>query len=110
MRIRPWQVWAVDLDPTEGREQAGVRPCLVVSSTEAMRLTGGALVTVVPMTSTARGWPHHVPVVLRSGLSHAMCDQPRTVTAQRFTGTQPLGTAGPEEIADVRFWLGRLIG
>jgi|GEM_PF-1392044 len=39
-----------------------------------------------------------------------MCDQPRTVTVRRFTGLHLLGTAAPDEIADVRFWLSRSIG
>lgn len=31
-KLAPWQVWWVDFDPQLGREQAGLRPAIVVST------------------------------------------------------------------------------
>ena len=47
------------------------------------------LVIVVPVTTTDRGWPHHVRLVgQRLGLrrtSFAMTEQPRTISRSRIT-------------------------
>ena len=47
------EVWLADLDAGHGREQAGVRPVLVVSATELGSGPSG-LAIVVPLTTTHR--------------------------------------------------------
>ncbi|MGI6209653.1 MAG: type II toxin-antitoxin system PemK/MazF family toxin [Anaerolineae bacterium] len=54
-------IWLVDLGPTPGHEQAGRRPALVVS-TDAFNQGPAGLVVVLPITTTERGIPLHVPV------------------------------------------------
>lgn len=50
------QVWTVDLNPVRGHEQAGHRPCVVVSADQFNR--GSAdLVVIVPLTSRYRPLP-----------------------------------------------------
>ena len=44
------EVWLVDLDPTRGREQAGKRPALVISTNE-FNGSPADLVVIVPITS-----------------------------------------------------------
>jgi mRNA interferase MazF len=56
-------IWT-DFDPTRGREQAGRRPALVVSSAIFTRNTG--LAVVCPITSKVRPFP--TSVVLPPGL------------------------------------------
>ncbi|MGO9265212.1 MAG: type II toxin-antitoxin system PemK/MazF family toxin [Candidatus Binataceae bacterium] len=56
-------IWT-DFDPTKGREQAGRRPALVVSSAGFTRYTG--LAVVCPITSHVRPFP--TSVVLPPGL------------------------------------------
>ena len=56
-------IWT-DFDPTKGREQAGRRPGLVVSSSVFSENTG--LAVVCPITSHVRPFP--TSVVLPSGL------------------------------------------
>jgi mRNA interferase MazF len=56
-------IWT-DFDPTKGREQAGRRPGLVVSSSVFSENTG--LAVVCPITSRVRPFP--TSVVLPSGL------------------------------------------
>jgi len=56
-------IWT-DFDPTRGREQAGRRPALVVSSAVFAENTG--LAVVCPITSRVRPFP--TSVVLPSGL------------------------------------------
>lgn len=56
------EVWMFDLNPKKGREQKGVRPCLVVS-TDALNRSDFGTVIICPVTTTER--PHfrwRVPV------------------------------------------------
>ncbi|MGD1899769.1 MAG: type II toxin-antitoxin system PemK/MazF family toxin [Phormidesmis sp.] len=54
MSIRRGEVIRINLNPTEGREQAGnARPCLVVSNTLYNAKRKG-IVAVMPITSTIR--------------------------------------------------------
>jgi mRNA interferase MazF len=47
------QVWEFDLNPKRGREQRGVRPCLVVSMDALNRSTFGTVV-ICPITTRER--------------------------------------------------------
>jgi len=47
------EIWMFDLDPKKGREQKGVRPCLVVS-TDALNRSGFGTVIICPITTSER--------------------------------------------------------
>ena len=53
------EVWLVDLNPTRGREQAGKRPVLVVS-TNGFNKSPADLVVIAPITSKDKSIPWHV--------------------------------------------------
>lgn len=65
------------------------------------------LLIVVPLTTTDRGWPHHVRVAgPRTGLSElsfAMTEQPRTIARQRVV--RVAGTADPHTLDEIGSWL-----
>lgn len=81
------EVWLVDLDPVVGHEQAGRRPCLVVSED---RFNRGPmdLIAIVPLTSRVKNIPLHVVVRPPEGglkvESAVLCNQIRTVSISRF--------------------------
>jgi mRNA interferase MazF len=82
-------IWT-EFDPTRGREQAGRRPALVVSSAEFTENTG--LTVVCPITSRVRPFP--TSVVLPTGLPVAgeiLTSHIRSIDTQarpiRYTGT-----------------------
>ena len=82
------EVWLADLDEGRGREQAGVRPVLVVSATELGTGPSG-LAVVVPLTTTHRpGQPLHVELLPPDGgtrrVSYAMTEQLRAVSRTRL--------------------------
>lgn len=54
-------VWLADLDPIRGHEQAGRRPCLIIS-TDLFNNGPAGLVMIVPLTTRARNIPTHVAV------------------------------------------------
>ena len=47
------EIWEVDLDPRKGREQKGVRPCLIVSADGLNRSRFGTVI-VCPITTKHR--------------------------------------------------------
>lgn len=101
MRVLQGHIWSVTLDPTVANEQAGTRPCIVVSTDRFNRMPIRHAV-IVPLTTRERGFPHHIRVVDDGGLirpSWAMCEAMRTVSTQRFG--RLLGTASPETTAAI---------
>jgi len=69
-------IW-LSLDPTLGHEQKGRRPALVVSSDAFNRSTGMAF--VCPITSTNRGYLHHIPVGSKKIEGFVMCEHLKSI-------------------------------
>lgn len=106
--IQPGSVWFCDFDPVRGREQGKDRPALVVSSAFHLRLTGGALVSVLPLTSVERpGWLHQAPVT--DGGGWVMTEQVRTIAVQRFRRPAPDISLSDEELAEVKRVLAKML-
>ncbi|WP_054815381.1 type II toxin-antitoxin system PemK/MazF family toxin [Nocardia arizonensis] len=102
----PGDVIWTDISPTRGHEQNGRRPAVVISTADYLRAVRG-LVVIVPVTTTDRGWPHHVQ--LRGDdlglpvISFAMTEQPRTASTQRITGVA--GSVSRETLGLIRRWI-----
>ena len=81
------EVWLADLDPTEGHEQAGRRPVVVVS-VDPFNAGRSGLVVVLPITSHLRQLPLHVPVTPPEGglrlPSAILCDAVRSIDRGRL--------------------------
>lgn len=86
-RPRRGEVWLVDLSPTRGHEQAGVRPAVVVSA-DLFNSGPAGLVVVLPMTTTRRGIPLHVRVDPPEGgvrqQSFVKCEDIRSIANERL--------------------------
>lgn len=96
--------WA-NLDPTRGREQAGRRPVVVISSDLYLEVVE-TLAIVLPVTSTNRGWPNHVPLMGEHGLPQdcwAMTEQPRTIARSRIG--EVTGMVDAQTLQDLDVWL-----
>lgn len=111
VRIEPWQVWWVDLEPVAGREQGKSRPAVVVSSVFHLRLVRGELLSVLPLTTVERaGWLHRIGVALPDHKTGwAITEQVRTVSATRLTGTKPIGQLGEDQIVAIRSVLSKML-
>jgi mRNA interferase MazF len=89
MRTRPsrGEVWQVDLDPTRGHDQAGVRPAAIVSVDRFNHGPAG-LVVVVPITRTDRRNPFRVEVLPPEGgltdRSFVKCEDVRSIAFERL--------------------------
>lgn len=85
------EVWDVMYEPvggTVGREQAGMRPALIISA-DAFLATGRELVHVCPITTTLTPYPSRVLVRPPEGglvkPSAVIAEQVRTFSIARFT-------------------------
>jgi mRNA interferase MazF len=78
----------VDLSPTRGHEQAGIRPGLVVS-VDVFNKGPAGLVVVLPLTTRGRGIPLHVAIDPPEGSvrqrSFIKCEDIRSVAKERLT-------------------------
>ena len=96
------EIWLADLDPTKGREQSGKRPVLVIS-VSAFNQSKAELVVILPLTSTMRGIPWHVPINAPEGglknPSEVMCEAIRSVSKARLV--KRWGAVSPLTMAEV---------
>lgn len=87
MRPARGEVWLADLNPTRGHEQAGRRPVLVVSE-DLFNQGPSGLAIVLPMTSTLRGVPSHVPIDPPEGgvrnRTAILCEAVRSISVERL--------------------------
>ncbi len=99
-------IYFVDLNPTKGREQAGRRAVLVVSSDAINRQP---LVVTVVVGTDAKNVPRDYPVNVRvtaaeTGLPNDtvfLCFQIRSLDPTRFLTPKPAGRMPAARMADV---------
>lgn len=84
---RQGEVWLIDLEPTQGREQAGRRPGVVIS-VDQLGTGPSGLAIVVPLTRTDHRQRLHVPVDPATGAvrerSYAMPEMVRSISRERL--------------------------
>ncbi len=104
------EVWEVDLGPTQGREQAGKRPALVVSVNQLNHGPAG-LAIVLPMTTRRKGIRFHVEIAPpEGGLRRASFVKPediRSVSVERLG--RRLGEVSAQTLATVETRLHALL-
>jgi mRNA interferase MazF len=104
-------VW-VDLNPVQGHEQRGSRPCVVITRDDALSLQRYPLLCVVPLTSTGVSgelYPRFTPSRI-NGLSNPSCalvDQVRAVDPLRVN--RLVGFLAPNDLARLDKALQRLL-
>jgi len=92
-------VW-LSLDPQQGHEQAGRRPCLVLSKASYNRSSD--LAVIVPLTNQAKGYPFELPVPDGLGVTGvALCDQGKNIdwVARRATFIATMPSDWVEKVA-----------
>ena len=80
--IRRFDVWLVNLDPTQGSEIRKTRPCVVISPDEMNRHI--RTVIVAPMTSRRRRYPTRVDITFRRKRGQVVLDHIRIVDKSRL--------------------------
>lgn len=105
--ITPWDVWWADFDPQVGREQAGLRPAIVVGTTFACQLPN-QLAFVVPCTTTDRKLPFHPPMTALERPTFAMCDQLKSISRKRLVRRHP-ARLQLEDVEAIKFVLRQMV-
>lgn len=104
------EVWLYRLDPVEGREQAGIRPVLIVSGNRYNALPSN-LVIVLPITSRNRNVAFDMQVEPPEGglrtISFVLTDQPRAISTSRLL--ERWGTVTPNTLQEARSLVGMFL-
>jgi mRNA interferase MazF len=86
-QITRGEIWLVDLNPSKGHEQAGKRPCLIIS-VDLFNQGAAGLVVVLPITSKEKGIPFHVEIAPNNGglkvKSFIKCEDVRSISVERL--------------------------
>lgn len=82
MAVRRFEVYRVNLDPTQGKEIKKKRPCLVISPDEMNRFI--ATIIVAPMTTKGRAYPSRVSCRFQGKDGQVVLDQIRAVDKTRL--------------------------
>ena len=101
--------WA-DLNPVRGREQAGLRPVLILSEDIFNERSGTVIAMAITSQPQRAGFP--LTLELKSGIlpktSWVKISQIRTLSVERIG--KKLGRTSPEELAQVVEGLNEIIG
>lgn len=110
-QIQRGEIWLADLNPGRGHEQAGKRPCLVISVNLFNQGTSG-LVVVLPITSKEKRIPFHVEINPTEGgikmKSFIKCEDVRSISIERLS--QRWGVVSPTTLIAVEDRLRILMG
>ena len=104
MEVRRGDIVIVELDPTEGSEQRGTRPCLVVQNNVGNE--NAPTTIVVPFTTSFDDTLYPFEVLVSADESHlqedsvALCSQLRTVSIEHRINTV-VGSVPDERMDDV---------
>lgn len=90
--IHRFDVWLVQLDPTQGSEIKKTRPCVVISPDEMSALKTAI---VAPMTSKGFQFPSRIPCVFQGKNGLILLDQMRAVDKSRLV--QKLGVISTDD-------------
>lgn len=81
-QFRRYEVYLVNLDPTQGSEIQKTRPCVIISPDEMNRYI--RTIIIAPMTSTQRDYPTRVNLTFQRKKGQVVLDQIRTVDKSRL--------------------------
>ena len=111
VRVARGDIWLVDLNPVRGHEQAGKRPCLIIS-VDLFNQGASGLAVVLPITSKEKGIPFHVELNPPEGglkvRSFIKCEDVRSISIERLENRW--GTVSLETLAAIEDRLRILMG
>lgn len=104
--IKPGDVVWTEFCPTADHQPHAPRPAVTISTTDYVRTVRG-LAVIVPVTTTDRGWLHHVQLHGDDHelpqISFAMTEQPRTISTSRIASVA--GSVDSHTLARIRRWI-----
>ena len=95
--VHRFEIWLVQLDPTQGSEIKKTRPCVVISPDEINHNLRA--VVIAPMTTKSRSYPTRVKVKHNNQTGWVVIDQIRTIDKKRLL--KFLGKISSRELKEV---------
>ncbi len=80
-KIHRFDIWLVQLDPTQGSEIKKTRPCVIISPDEMSSLKTAI---IAPMTSKGFNFPTRIPCTFQGKKGLILLDQMRAVDKSRL--------------------------
>ena len=80
--INQYEVYLVDLDPTQGSEIQKTRPCLVISPNEMNHFIN--TIIIAPMTTKSHKYPTRIEINFENKNGWIVLDQIRTIDKSRL--------------------------
>ena len=108
-RILRGDIWWADLNPVRGREQAGVRPVLVISQEVFNQHSGTVIALAITSQPPAAGFP--LTLALAAHLpkpSWVKISQIRTLSIERLSAK--ISQIAPEELDQIVEGLNEIVG
>ena len=101
MQVTQGSIITINLNPTQGHEQAGYRPALVVNNADHSRASNMTL--VCPITNTDRKSPLHVRLDDLMTTGFVMCDQIRAldIRSQQYKVIETVDKDTLWEVCDI---------
>jgi mRNA interferase MazF len=109
-RILRGDIWWADLDPARGREQAGIRPVLIISHDVFNERSGTVIALAITSQPPTAGYP--LTLEIRSAAlpkrSWVKISQIRTLAVERLDNY--LGRIDAEELDEIITGLNEIVG
>jgi mRNA interferase MazF len=109
-RILRGEVWWADLNPARGREQAGIRPVLVISHDVFNQRSGTVIAMALTSQEPTAGFPLTLQIDSKKlpKQSWVKISQIRTLSTERLS--KRLGSVTPEELEVAVQGLNEVVG
>ena len=111
MNIKRGEIWLIDFNPTKGREQAGIRPALVLS-VDQFNSSRADKVVAIPLTSKDKGILLDVELIPPDGgvtkNSYIKCEDLRSLSKDRLI--EKWGEVSSEKMKEVELKIKLLLG
>jgi mRNA interferase MazF len=107
--INRGDIWLINLDPTLGHEQSGIRPALIISD-DLLNQSLAELVIVLPITSKNKGISSHVEIHsdFLPTISYITTEDIRSVSVERLI--KRIGSVDSFVLQKVKYHLSNLLG
>jgi mRNA interferase MazF len=96
--INQYEIYLINLDPTQRHEIKKTRPCLIISPDEMNHTIG--TVIIAPMTTKSHDYPTSIPINFEGKDGWIVLDQIRTVDKTGLV--RKLGVIKKEQITQVK--------
>jgi len=80
--VKRFEVWSIDLNPTQGHEINKIRPCVVISPDESNKYL--KTVIIAPITSSIKHYPTRLNCSFNGKNGQIMLDQIRGIDKSRL--------------------------